>query len=93
MIAGEPPGSRHELLTLRSRSVGQRLTELAMQAVAYYGAPHQPNARRMGANAEPIGPDHAVLPMPFYLTQRGATIAGGALEIHKNNLAKHLLHL
>jgi alkylation response protein AidB-like acyl-CoA dehydrogenase len=90
---GEPPGSRHELLTLRSRSLGQRLTELAMQAVGYYGAPHQPDARRMGVNVEPIGPPHAVLPMPFYLTQRGATIAGGALEIHKNNLAKHLLHL
>ena len=40
-----------------------------------------------------MGPPHTLLPMPFYLTQRGLTIAGGSAEIHKNNLAKHLLHL
>jgi alkylation response protein AidB-like acyl-CoA dehydrogenase len=93
MKRGDPPGTQDELLTIRSRELGQRLTELAMEAVAYYGAPSQPEARKAGSNVAPIGPAHAVLPMPFYLTQRGATIAAGTPEIHRNNLAKHLLHI
>jgi alkylation response protein AidB-like acyl-CoA dehydrogenase len=90
---GDPPNSGHELLTLRSKELGQRLTELAMEAVAYYGLVSQPQARRVNSQVEPVGPRHALLPMPFYLTQRGATIAGGTPEIHRNNLARHLLHL
>jgi alkylation response protein AidB-like acyl-CoA dehydrogenase len=91
--AGAPPGAKHELLSLRSRELRQRLSELAMRAVAYHGLAHQPEARQPEPGAEPIGPEHALLAMPFYLTQRGFTIAGGPSEIHRNNLAKHLLNL
>jgi hypothetical protein len=40
---------------------------------------------------EPVGPAHALMPMPVFLAQRGATIAGGTPDVHRNNLAKHLL--
>jgi len=90
---GDPPSPRNELLQIRSKQIGQSLTELAMQAIGYYGAPFQPQAREVGGNAHPVGPEHAILPMPFYLAQRGATIAGGAPDIHRNNLAKRMLGL
>ncbi|HEX4198942.1 MAG TPA: acyl-CoA dehydrogenase family protein [Caulobacteraceae bacterium] len=90
---GEPPSPRNELLQIRSKQIGQSLTELSMEAIGYYGAPFQPEARKVGGNVEPIGPEHALLPMPFYLSQRGATIAGGAPEAHRNNLAKRMLAL
>jgi hypothetical protein len=31
------------------------------------------------------------MPMPVFLAQRGATIAGGTPDVHRNNLARHLL--
>ncbi|HEY8949297.1 MAG TPA: acyl-CoA dehydrogenase family protein [Rhizomicrobium sp.] len=91
--AGEAPQERHALLSIRNKALGQKMSELAKDAVAYYGMPVQKEARTPGKNVEPVGPEHALLAMPFYLTQRGATIAGGAPEIQRNNLAKRFLHL
>jgi hypothetical protein len=67
------------------------LTELAAQAVGYYGLPNQIAARRVATEVPPIGPDHALMPMPIFFGQRGATIAGGTPDVHRNNLARHLL--
>jgi alkylation response protein AidB-like acyl-CoA dehydrogenase len=91
--AGAPPGSGHELLSIRAKELAQHLTKLAMRAIGYRGIVSQPEARAIGTKLAPIGPEHALLPMPFYLTQRGLTIAGGTPEVHRNNLAKHLLGL
>ena len=90
---GDPPSPRNELLALRSKQIGQSLTELAMEAVGYYGAPFQPDVRKAGGLGPKVGPTHAIMPMPFYLSQRGSTIAGGAPEVHRNNVAKRILHL
>lgn len=92
-IQGGPPPPSMPLLKIRSREIMQRMTELAMEATAYYGAPFQPHARRV-ENTEPyVGAEHALLAMPLYLSQRALTIAGGTPEIRRNNLAKSLLGL
>jgi alkylation response protein AidB-like acyl-CoA dehydrogenase len=91
--AGAPPGSGHELLSIRAKELAQELTRLALRAIGDRGIVSQPEARSVTGGVAPIGPNHALLPMPFYLTQRGLTIAGGTPEVHRNNLAKHLLHL
>jgi acyl-CoA dehydrogenase len=91
--AGEPPGSDAELLIIRSRELGQALSELAMEAIGYYAAPDQKEARKVRSEAPPIGPEHAVLPTAFFLAQRAATISSGTPEVHRNNLAKRLLGL
>lgn len=70
-----------------------RLTELMIDAIGPYGAAEQGEARAAGTSAEPVGAEHHRLPTAFYMTQRAATIAGGTPEIHRNNLAKHHLHL
>lgn len=89
--AGAPPDSRDELLSLRAKQIAQHLTWLALRAIGNRGIVHQPGARHVPQTEPVIGPDHALLPMPFYLTQRGLTIAGGAPEVHRNNIAKHML--
>lgn len=88
---GESPGPAAELLNIRMRELDQALTELAAEAVSYYGLPDQKEARRVVTDVAPIGPEHALMPMPIFLAQRGATIAGGTPDVHRNNLAKHLL--
>ena len=87
---GDAPGWEAELLNIRCREIDQALTELAMEAVGLYAAPDQKPSRSVRSLVEPIGPDHALTPMPIYLAQRGATIAGGTPEIHRNNIARHI---
>ena len=93
MRKGEAPPPSIPLLRIRLRELGQRITELGMDAVAYYGAPNQPEARVVVNPAEPIGPEHAVIAMPFYLSQRASTIAGGTPDIQHNNVARAVLGL
>lgn len=90
---GEAPPASIPLLRIRVREIGQRLTELGMEAVAYYGAPFQAGARAVIDPAPTIGPDYAAVAMPFYLSHRAHTLAGGTPEIHRNNLARVLLGL
>jgi len=91
--AGGPPPRTLPLYNLRRRALETRMSELAMEAVGYYGAPFQPEARKV-ANALPFaGPEHALRAMPFYLAQRALNLAGGTPEIHRNNLTKTVLGL
>jgi acyl-CoA dehydrogenase len=91
--ASSLPGAMAELLTIRTRELDQALTELAMEAIGYYAAPYQKDARLVASLVAPVGPPHTLMPMPIFLAQRGATIAGGTPDIHRNNLAKSLLDL
>lgn len=89
----EAPPAELALLRIRLREVGQRITELGMEAVGHYGLVHQPLARAVVDPAPAVGPEHAVLAMPYYLSHRAATLAGGTPEIQRNNVAKALLGL
>ena len=82
-----------ELLTIRNREIDQALTQLAVDAIGYYALPFEPQARAVGSPIPPVGGPHTLLPTALYLSQRAATIARGTPEIHRNNLARHLLHL
>jgi acyl-CoA dehydrogenase len=88
---GESPGAAAELLNIRLREVDQALTHLAVEAIGYRALADQRDARHVDAEVTPIGPEHALMPMPIFLAQRGATIAGGTPDVHRNNLAKRLL--
>lgn len=88
---GSSPGARAEAINVRVREVDQALTELAAEAVGYHGLPDQRDARFVEPKAERVGPEHALTPMAIFLAQRGATIAGGTPDIHRNNLFRHLL--
>jgi acyl-CoA dehydrogenase len=91
--AGAPTQLVSELLTIRNREIDQKLTQLAVDAVAYYALPFEPEARKVGSAIPPVGGAHTLLPTALYLSQRAATIARGTPEIHRNNLARRLLRL
>ena len=90
---GGAPGSQSELRNIRLREASMRLTELMIDAIGPYGAVDQGEAQFAGSTAAPVGEEHHRTPTAFYMSQRAATIAGGTPEIHRNNLARHHLHL
>lgn len=90
---GEAPGMKGSMGRITGSDASQRMSELGIEAMAYYGAPVQPQARTVGSNAEPIGPQYGVIAMPHYLVHRAASIYGGTVEVHRNNMAKRMLGL
>jgi acyl-CoA dehydrogenase len=89
---GEVAPGLVELTDIRRRELGQWLTELLMHATGHHGLPYQDAGLRVGGGPG-VGPEHALLPTAFFLTQRAATIWGGTNEIHRNNVARHVLGL
>ncbi|MFV2091126.1 MAG: acyl-CoA dehydrogenase family protein, partial [Pseudomonadales bacterium] len=90
---GESPGAISSMLKTLGSQVKQRVTELAAEAVAYYGFPFQPEALNPCAAGPIIGPAHAITAIPAYLNERAATIYSGASEVQRDVLAKRVLGL
>jgi alkylation response protein AidB-like acyl-CoA dehydrogenase len=90
---GESPGAISSVLKTLGSEVKQHITELALEAVGWYGLPFQPQALNPYARAEIIGPGCAVTAMPAYLNERAATIYSGASEVQRDVLAKQVLGL
>jgi acyl-CoA dehydrogenase len=90
---GQNPGPESSILKNLGADAGQRLTELAVDAMGYYGAVHQPDARSPGSNLPAIGPDEGIVAFPRYFNLRATSIAGGSNEVQKNIVAKLVLGL
>ncbi|MBI1260917.1 MAG: acyl-CoA dehydrogenase [Rhizobiales bacterium] len=100
---GDAPGAESSLLKTRGTELSQRLTELAIEAVAYYVMPFQPEAtspggpvpgyQPLGGNQAPVGPDYAAPVMAKYLNDRAGSIYAGTNEIQRNIMAKAVLGL
>jgi alkylation response protein AidB-like acyl-CoA dehydrogenase len=90
--AGKGPGPESSLLKIKGSEIQQRLTELSLEAVGYYGAPYFRGFGE-GDNEHPIGPDHAHRTAPTYFNVRKTTIFGGSNEIQRNIIAKMVLGL
>ncbi len=91
--AGEPPGPVSSVLKTLGSELKQRVTELQVEAVAWYGLPFQPEALNPYGDHEIIGPPHAVTALPGYLNERAATIYSGASEVQRDVLASRVLGL
>jgi alkylation response protein AidB-like acyl-CoA dehydrogenase len=87
------PGPASSIMKVLGSELNQLVSELAVDAMAYYAAPFQPEARVPGANVEPIGPDDGVPVMPKYLNFRAASIYAGSNEIQRGIMAKLVLGL
>jgi len=90
---GQNPGPESSIMKNLGADLGQRITELAVEAVDYYSMPHQPAARTVGSNQRPVGPEDALTVFPRYFNLRASSIAGGTNEVQKNIVAKLVLGL
>ena len=87
---GHAPGAEASILKIRGTEIQQRITELAVEAVAHYGFPKGPSE---GDDEAGVGPAYAVGAVDNYLQLRKTSIYGGSNEIQRNIIAKMVLGL
>jgi alkylation response protein AidB-like acyl-CoA dehydrogenase len=90
---GDSPGnSMASIVKMRGTEVGQKITELAVEAVGWYGTPFT-ELRNYDSNVVPVGGEYVDDVAPRYFNQRKTTIYGGSSEVQRNVLAKAMLGL
>ena len=90
---GQNPGAESSIMKNLGADLGQHISELMVEALGMYATPHQPEAREVGSNVEPVGPVAGVAAFPRYFNLRASSIAGGTNEVQKNIVAKLVLGL
>jgi alkylation response protein AidB-like acyl-CoA dehydrogenase len=90
--SGQNPGTQASIVKMRGTEVGQKITELAVEAVGWYGAPFT-ELRNYDSNVVPVGGGYVDDAAPRYFNQRKTTIYGGSSEVQRNVLAKAMLGL
>lgn len=91
--SGEPIGALSSAIKIRGTEMRQRITELRIEAVGYYGLADQPEARTFKSNVDVVGSSEAAIAVPQYLNDRAATIYAGSNEIQRNIMSKGVLGL
>ena len=76
------------VLKLRGTEVGQRISELLLEAFGYYGLPF-PDVLLID-NEGAIGHDYALPALQAMLASRSWSVSGGTSEIQKNRIARAL---
>ncbi len=93
---GQNPGPESSIMKNLGADIGQRITELAVEAVGYFSA-RQPAelqiAGTAGDNQPPPGPAGGEMAFSRYFNLRASSIAGGTNEVQKNIVAKLVLGL
>ena len=88
---GQNPGPASSMIKAQGSELSQRITELGIEALAVRIAAFEPEARKQGANLDPVTPAHGLVFMPQYLNTRAATIYGGSSEVQRNIMSKLIL--
>ncbi|KCZ49023.1 acyl-CoA dehydrogenase family protein [Hyphomonas pacifica] len=91
--AGKGPGPESSILKVKGTEIQQRLTELTLEAVGYYGAPYAYGMEADGKNDFGVGPDHSNYAAETYFNMRKTSIYGGSNEIQRNIISKMILGL
>jgi hypothetical protein len=90
-LGNKQPGAEASYLKILGTDLQQLGSELALQAVAYYGNPYIRDALVYGYNEPSVGPDYAAPAAPQYFNYRKTAIYAGSNEIQRNILAKAVL--
>lgn len=90
---GQNPGPESSIMKTLGADLGQYITELATEALGYYAAIHQPEARTVGNNHTAAGPESGLATFSQYFNLRSSSIAGGSNEVQRNIMAKMVLGL
>ena len=89
---GDNPGTMASIVKMRGTEVGQKITELAVEAVGWYGTPFT-ELRNYDSNVVPVGGEYVDDVAPRYFNTRKTSIYGGSNEIQRNIIAKMVLGL
>ncbi|MFO1080774.1 MAG: acyl-CoA dehydrogenase family protein [Reyranellaceae bacterium] len=90
--SGDAPGQMASVVKMRGTEAGQKVTELAVEAVGWYGVPFT-ELRNFDSNIVPVGGEYVDDVAPRYFNNRKTTIYGGSSEVQRNVLAKAMLGL
>ena len=90
---GKNPGAVSSAMKIRGSETLQKLDHLGVEALAWYAAPFEPEARTLGHNQPTVTPEWGLTAMPLYLNNRASTIYAGSNEIQRNIIAKAVLGL
>jgi len=90
---GKNPGTASSAMKIRGSETLQKLDHLGVEALAWYAAPFEPEARLLGRNEPTVVPEMGITAMPLYLNNRASTIYAGSNEIQRNIIAKAALGL
>jgi alkylation response protein AidB-like acyl-CoA dehydrogenase len=90
---GRNPGAVSSQMKIRGSETLQALDHLGIEALAWYAAPFEPEARMLGHNESTVVPEVGLTAMPLYLNNRASTIYAGSNEIQRNIVAKAILAL
>ena len=88
---GQNPGPESSIMKNLGADIGQRITELAVEAVGYFGAVQA--GATPGENQPAPGPEGGASAFNRYFNLRASSIAGGTNEVQKNIVAKLVLGL
>ncbi|MDA0979676.1 MAG: acyl-CoA dehydrogenase family protein, partial [Proteobacteria bacterium] len=89
LARGENPGSNSSLMKNMTSSLGQQIAALRLEAVDYYGIPH--NNLLWLQDQAGVGVEKNQTAIGTYLNNRASSIFGGSQEVQKNIIAKAVL--
>lgn len=90
---GKNPGTVSSQMKIRGSETLQKIDHLGVEALAWYAAPFEPEARLLGHNEPTVVPEAGLTALPLYLNNRASTIYAGSNEIQRNIIAKAALGL
>ncbi|MBV1877366.1 MAG: acyl-CoA dehydrogenase family protein [Pseudomonadales bacterium] len=93
LSTGKNVGPESSLLKCRGTELEQRLTELALEAVANYCLPFENSGSLKNVKFNPVGADYTGVTGPAYFNTRKVSIYAGSNEIQRNIMAKMVLGL
>jgi len=89
--SGQNIGPGASLMKNMASSLGQQIAALRLEAIAYYGIPH--NNQLWLNGEEGVGRAKSQTAIGTYLNTRASSIFGGSKEVQKNIIAKTVLGL
>ena len=91
VASGKNIGTGASLMKNMASSLGQQLATIRLEAIAYYGLPH--NNQLWLDGEEGVGDERYHTAIGTYLNTRASSIFGGSKEVQKNIIAKTVLGL